>query len=303
MNDSREPRVFSVPGKTFLLGEYLALNGGPSILLSTAPRFQLKISSGVQKTTFPSGSPADLLLQKYASNFSDLNGLKLEFIDPHFGSGGLGASSAQFALLWAALHDLKHVDSAAFDWSKLLGDYLSCAWSGKGSPPSGADVVSQMSGGVSVFDGQTFKVESLNWRFPELSFSLFQTGRKLATHEHLKVLPNEFPHIELRKIVREAAVAFKEANEERLCAAVTSYAEALSQASLVAHHTLGILESAKRENFVRAAKGCGALGADVILILHDRGQEPTVETWASEHGLKSCGGLLNLCHGFESREI
>ena len=44
--------LLSAPGKTFLVGEYVALAGGPSIVLATEPRFELRVySDGCDPTT------------------------------------------------------------------------------------------------------------------------------------------------------------------------------------------------------------------------------------------------------------
>jgi mevalonate kinase len=57
----------SVPSKTFLVGEYIVLQGGPAILLSTPPCFEVITENN-------------------------------QFIDPYLGLGGFGASSAKFVL-------------------------------------------------------------------------------------------------------------------------------------------------------------------------------------------------------------
>jgi mevalonate kinase len=47
----KEAVALSVPGKTFLVGEYVALDGGPSIVLATRPCFEMKISPFQQDST------------------------------------------------------------------------------------------------------------------------------------------------------------------------------------------------------------------------------------------------------------
>src|SRR5690606_39000184 len=102
------------PSKTFLLGDYLSLLGGPALLLNTEPRFQGLLES-IQPTVKSSAiadkiqaiepypgihpqSPAGKFLQRHASDFADCN---LTFFDPHQGAGGFGASSAQFLMVYA----------------------------------------------------------------------------------------------------------------------------------------------------------------------------------------------------------
>ena len=59
----------SVPSKTFIVGEYIALKGGPTLILSTNPRFELKATSSnpyfsdIEKLAHPD-SPAGKLIRK-----------------------------------------------------------------------------------------------------------------------------------------------------------------------------------------------------------------------------------------------
>ncbi len=298
-------KVLSAPGKTFLIGEYLALVGGPSILVTTKPRFALTaelvnsfdegpIPALIREASHPFAplSPAGKFLARNERDFRDY---KISFQDPHLGAGGLGASSAQWALVYALKNGLSH------DWSSLLEEYRQCAWSGEGVAPSGADVVAQFCGGVTWFDGREFKARRLEWGFPQLSFTLLRTGSKLATHEHLK-RHQAAPQDVLRASVGEATTAFETNDEDLLTGAVARFASALVESGRTASHTLEILSALKRESWVRTAKGCGAMGADVVLVLHDRSATTACESWARESGLEICGGLNHLDLGirFES---
>ena len=74
----------SVPSKTFLLGEYVALNGGPAIVLCTAPRFELRVeknSSHAKYENIHPQSPAGKLIAKN----SFYQKYDLHFIDPYHG--------------------------------------------------------------------------------------------------------------------------------------------------------------------------------------------------------------------------
>jgi mevalonate kinase len=297
--------ILSVPGKTFLVGEYLALVGGPSILLSTGPRFSMRVeadeSADLRPGPFHAQSPAGKYLVRHQR---DLSRFQFEFSDPHVGKGGLGASSAQWLLLHALRKGLYQnplpIRPEAIEWSALLDEYRTCAWSGEGAAPSGADVVSQLCGGVTLYDGREFKAGRLEWSFSSLSFTLVRTGEKLATHEHLKG-PQAAPHEALRACVSEARTAFETSDEARLIKAVGHYAEALAQSGRVATATLKLLaEIRAQSDWALAAKGCGAMGADVILILHDVSKAGAVKAWSAERGLEVCGGLTALESGLQS---
>ncbi len=280
------------------MGEYVATDGGPSILLSTEPRFELRVRTGSTRgePPFHPESPAGLYLKKYAADFANL---EFEFVDPHEGRGGLGASSAQIILLMADRLGLDLGTDEAYPWSQILAEYRDCAWNGQGTPPSGADVVSQIRGGVTWYDGRASRAEGLEWNFDELGFSLIRTGQKLATHEHLRK-GGQAPHDSLRRVVEEGRKAFETQDELRLIEAVQACAHVLREAGLTAPSTLDLLEVAReRRDLVYAAKGCGALGADVILVLHDKSRESEIESWAKERGLLTCGALSTLSHGLE----
>jgi mevalonate kinase len=286
-------KVLSAPGKTFLVGEYLALVGGPSVLVSTSPRFQLTAedveSQGPAVSPFAPGSPAGKFLSRHERDFRDY---RLSFEDPHAGAGGLGASSAQWALLYA----LKYGIQDKPDWAAILEEYRQCAWSGEGVAPSGADVVSQFHGGITCFDGREFQARGLEWNFANLSFSLLRTGVKLATHEHLKrhqAAPQEI----LRACVNEMIAALETKNEELAVGAVARTAAALLESGRTAGHTLDLLTRLQKEPWVRGAKGCGAMGADFVLVLHDLSAAKSMAAWATSQGLEIGGGLPDLDRG------
>ena len=296
-------KVLSAPGKTFLVGEYLALVGGPSILLATQPQFVFTEDvtddeEAAPVHPFAPQSPAGKFITRHDRDF---RGLKFQFQDPHVGAGGLGASSAQWAFVYALKYGVPANDEAI---ASMLEEYRQCAWNGEGVAPSGADVVAQMNGGVTCFDGREFKTQTLGWNFEKLSFTLIRTGVKLATHEHLK-RHQAAPQDILRACVGEAREAFASRNEDLLVAAVARYASALFDTGRTAPHTVAILEKLLSEPWVRAAKGCGAMGADVVLILHNSEDAPRAREWALKAGLPLCGDLATLGSGlsFDSAEL
>lgn len=300
----------SVGSKTFLLGEYLAIQEGPSIVLSTSPRFSLVISSqdeGVRREDLAIGvrSPAGKFMREYQSEFSRWN---FRFHDPHAGLGGLGASSAQFALVYDWLHqNSKAEKSNPVYWRNLLSDYRRCAWDGVGLPPSGADVVAQITGGVCYFDGRLLEASRLNWGFAELSFTLIRTGVKLATHEHLKSTHdlNEDELSSLREIVLRAHRSLLNSDADGIVAAVSDYGSILNRHGWVAPGTLNLLNSLRADcPEVWAAKGCGAMGADVILALHSRQSAEKLRAWAAAKGLTVCAtGAESLTEGLVTEAV
>lgn len=288
--------ILSCPGKTFLLGEYVALDGGPSLLLATAPRFQLYVRAGAASALpFHPDSPAGKFA---AANADELNGWTFEFRDPYSGKGGLGASSAQFALMWAFVNSVS-AGTGEIDFKQLMQDYRACAWNGEGVPPSGADVVCQLTGDVTWFDGRSLEVEALRWPFGEIGFTILRTGQKLATHEHLREGALA-PHATLRTIVLEARKAFATADDARLIEAVNAGSLCLRQSGLTAPYTTDLLDQMRdNHDLFLASKGCGAMGADTVVALHSRARAADVVAWARGRGLELAGALDTLTSGLE----
>ncbi|WP_229776915.1 hypothetical protein, partial [Alicyclobacillus cellulosilyticus] len=121
--------VWSIPAKTFLLGEYAVLANGPALILTTSPCFKISMVAESSLSGIHPESPAG----KYWTNCKQAKGLS--FYDPYHGLGGMGASSAQF--IGAYLASL--TDSEPVHVSSLLETYFNYAWNGKGLCPSGYD--------------------------------------------------------------------------------------------------------------------------------------------------------------------
>ena len=79
--------------------------------------------------------------------------IDIEFFDPHAGAGGWGASAAQFLMCYAVLAHIREnaADGAArIDIERMLATFVDVAWDGRGFPPSGADIVAQLEGGLTI---------------------------------------------------------------------------------------------------------------------------------------------------------
>ena len=290
----------SVPAKTFLVGEYLALSGGPSLVVTTQPRFELRVTEGAssQANPFHPESPAGRL---WAMEEAKLKDVKFEFKDPSGGKGGLGASTAQFGLLYSYLYRFKI--AAGWNWAELLEIYRKCAWRGEGHPPSGADLVAQLNGGITEFDGRLFEAKAHSWAFPDLVFTLVRTGFKVPTHEHL-AQELSIPEERLRVLSVGARTSLLEENATHLAENIEAYGRALAQAGFLSSQTKELLEALRKANDelnlgLMAAKGCGAMGADVVLVLHKPSRAPQMRGWFELRGLEICGTEKDLERGLE----
>lgn len=299
-----------IPGKTFLVGEYLALSGGPSVVVTTAPAFQFSWSvkeSVSPKITHPfhQDSPAGRFLNRLKQLTYDV---EIEFQDPYRGAGGFGGSTAEFLGSWMfsrwltgdavsktdsqwcdELHD--HREQVCPVWTSERfggGRFMDVLESYAEFQPlaSGADLVSQLTGGVAIWNRNKQVMRRFGWPFEGLQLSLLQTGKKLRTHEHLKAVTplNSEAQQEMALWVGDAIQAFSVADGNRLSAAVRGVGKLLAAQGLVAEHTLRALRDLSEMAGVRAAKGCGAMGADVVAVLHDDSALPELKGLCGEHG-------------------
>ena len=276
--------VISAPSKTFFAGEYSALNGGPAILVATAPRFDLKVRNGAG---FMSGihgeSPAGKLVRQHSSFFNQFD---LEFTDPHMGRGGWGASTAQFLTCYSLLHwqgSAVMEMEKYFDTQQMLSAYKEVAWDGKGYAPSGADLIGQLQGGFTYFEKRRGLINNLRWNFSDLEFYLIPTGLKVSTHEHLKSLKDMNTEA-LENYVRKVAQAFSAENKGELLESLLHITKELEGRGWVLDKTQDYLKILNAIPGVLATKGCGALGADVVLAIVEKPKAVLFEALLKNEG-------------------
>ncbi|ARG96637.1 mevalonate kinase family protein [Legionella micdadei] len=264
-----------IPAKTFLLGEYAAIAGASAIILTTSPCFELSLTEDNLMQGIHPDSPAG---QWWAHHRLLSQGVTWR--DPYQGKGGLGASSAQFLGVYLASCRSLHVEP---NQKALLDAYYQCAWRGEGLKPSGYDLLAQSQNRCVYINREQKLIKSYDWPFKEISFLLLHSGQKLATHYHLRNL-NLPPTInQLSATVEIAQTAFEQENSEELVKAVNTYQQQLTNLHLVAPHSLEHIKSFISQPGVLAAKGCGALGADVLLlIVHSNCLKSKVKSLAAE---------------------
>lgn len=250
---------WQIPAKTFLLGEYAAIAQASAIILTTTPYFELSLIDNEGVAGIHPDSPAGVWWQKEQGSNKGLS-----FFDPYNGQGGLGASSAQFLGSYLASCNLQNKIP---DLNTMLAAYYHSSWSGNGLRPSGYDVIAQSQQGCVYINKHNKIIQSYPWPFKDLSFLLIHTGVKLATHHHLQqtTLPPQIN--QLSGIVDKARQAFELVNSEQLINNINDYHQKLTELNLVAQHSLELINMVQAYPEVLAIKGCGALGADIILIL------------------------------------
>lgn len=251
-----------IPAKTFLLGEYAAVAGASAIVLTTTPCFELTITDDGLLHGIHPNSPAGQWWMHHR-----LLGPGLLWRDPYEGKGGLGASSAQFiATYLATCHLLRLMPSS----KSLLSAYYESAWSGEGLRPSGYDVIAQTQNRCVYINRQQDHMHSYDWNFEDIAFLLLHSGQKLETHYHLQRLSLPSSVNYLSRLSEQGKEAFEKRDSEALVEAVNNYQLELTKLNLVAPHSLQYIKALKEQSDVMAAKGCGAMGADVLLLIVPR---------------------------------
>jgi mevalonate kinase len=261
-----------IPAKTYLLGEYAALAGQGAILLNTKPCFEVDLTDKPGLQGIHKDSPAGRWWREQGDSSGGLC-----FTDPYHGLGGMGASTAQFLGVYRAIEHIKQAGN--FSREHLLSSYWASAWSGRGIRPSGYDLLAQSSSADIVYiNAKQAQFKPLTWVFHDLSFIIVHTGNKIATHQHLQNTVMPAAVNDLHQITQRALHAFENVNACDLIQSIQAYHQALDSMNLVHDHTLKLISSLKQNPDILAMKGCGALGADVLLIVTTKQASNDVQT-------------------------
>lgn len=263
------PIEISCPAKTFILGEYSVLDGGPAVLINTAPRFRCVFSkdSQAKPLSFPKKSPVSQWASGHQEEFKDLS---LKWTDPFQGKGGLGFSSAQFNMLYGYSLMRQGVSLDQISPQKIWRVYREMEF--EGWIPSGADVVSQWVGGVCLFQQNPLRVRSLMLPLPSIECLIVRTGERLNTYEYLKDLKLKDVSA-LKNLAQEGVIALESGDEKSFLKIVNEYGLALSDQGFVTEHTKNILQELQTFKEIKALKGCGAMGAEMIIIFYKKEQD------------------------------
>ncbi len=306
-------QIWSIPGKVFLLGEYAVLGGRPAWIATVGPRFWLEgaeaagpsmSSFGVDVGDLAPESPAGRLLSLALVRGAER--LQARFDDPFRGSGGFGASTAQFALLYRILAESNpgHFESDGLacwqTYRELMGAQGQDSASTSLIPPSGADLAAQIAGGVCRFDPKRPVCERQSTHFQWSNFLIFsaawQVGRKAATHTHLAELAKrdfavaEFTH-QLSPLLEQADEAIVSGDLLGMGRVLEAYGDKLAGLGLEISRTREDREAIRRFPGVLGVKGAGALQADAVIVLIDpsRGDVSHLVALIEERGLRFMG--------------
>lgn len=253
------------------------MEGAPAVLVNTKPRFCFEVREGKNfNSSFHPDSPAGQWLKKHPQ-------IKyhIKSYDPHNSQGGFGFSSTQFCLVYllSKMLDegrvLKEGQIPEINLLRMWKDYRSLNFNGP--LPSGADALSQWVGQVCLFSPEPFNISALGWPFKDLNFFLIRTGVELNTWEHLKEIRNS-GFSELTDIVKGALLSVKSKNAKEFILALNEYSACLEKKSLVHNNTSLLLNKMKKIKPVIAAKGCGAMGAEVVAVFFHPKDQREIES-------------------------
>lgn len=293
---------FFVPGKTFLVGEYAVLLGGPSLGLATKPYFEFDYLDDIAESdldttrlktekSFHPDSPAGMLVRKH--------NLKLNFYyKNHYLEqdvlGGFGASTAEYLIALTPL--LLQKKMSFFD---ILKEYKELH-AGHAVKPSGNDLAFQYFGQLTLADSALNFYQNFDWNFSSLDFYILATGQKVPTHEHLASL--DLNRIQdLPALSNQITKVYAENKADDFMALMREWCDKLEEKNLTHLHSLHLRQQLEKNENILLAKPCGALGADVMLVFFKRQHGQEVLRYLEELPVQIMAGSDELSHGFATQ--
>ena len=277
-----------IPAKTFLVGEYVALDHGPAIIITTTPHFKLRLTTdSINTQAIHPQSPAG----RFWATYHNLDKF-LSWEDPYHAIGGLGASSAQFLGAFFANCTLLNIKP---ELNALLETYYKYSWHGKGPRPSGYDLLAQAQAQCVYINLQHQIIQIYPWVFSELDFILIYTGTKLITHQYLESIPIPQTITNLIPIVNNTIAAFEHRDSQKLIDSVTAYQQQLTASQLTTPQSVQNLKTLLKNQKILAAKGCGAMGADILLLLIAAADRESILHTLTDAGWMIIACSQNLC--------
>jgi hypothetical protein len=289
--------MLSVPSKVFLLGEYAVLTGAPAWVSAVAPRFQFSKNADATAAFHPD-SPAGRLLREAPLSGSRSASLVGEFSDPWAGRGGFGGSTAEFAIV--AYH--LGIRSPLEAWHLYRKQ-------SEGAPearrPSGADLLSQWSGGTIEWNPKSETLSDLSEAFREFPVLIFSAthlpNRKTVTHTHLDTLSSASASFEtLLPALERAHHGLESRDWSEVGHAFSAYADSLAHLGLESPVVRNERLAISRQPGVRGVKGCGSLQTDAMIVVMNSLDSPETESLIA-FAAEECS-LRLLARGLSVRE-
>lgn len=334
-----------IPAKTFLLGEYVALVGGPSWVVAHGPVFLFHRNSTQPQgkenlpVEFSRRSPAAAFLLQICSKEAQEKIVDADrsteavvcvrdwwWQVPAELSGGFGKSTAEFLLVWilakAMTWNSDLVLRGELSWEQVQDcwrDFRAVNQAVTGAQPSGLDLVAQAWGGSNWWSwkanqlcaanaGSQFQSMELgkdlelstatrplatnvfsSWK--DWQFSLWATGRKTPSHQHLAGLRDAISD-DLVEVSKNAQRVWWQGQKLEFLAVAKEFSQKLSDLGWVdpaVSEFLSVLRSKRGFGVHFFAKGCGAMGSDVVWTLSENSFSQEVEGLARSQGWTKVG--------------
>lgn len=272
---------YIIPSKTFVVGEYNVMFNGEGVLLATHPCFFIEISDAITINE-------DL-------DFHDFSVPRKDIVITGNDKAGFGKSSAGFLALFKHLIYGHLTENDSIDIKRMLEFYKSISLSK--NKPSGADIVTQLLGNITIFANE--KSYSVNWPFEKYEILIFKTKTKIKTYEHL----SQDLHISNRDLVamqdqvNSVKTGLKNQKIYDVINGINQYNKVLFGLGLVSEETQELLKEIKNDENILATKGCGALCNDVIITLNDKANSDSIKKNLESLGLKYTSSTDNLSGG------
>lgn len=288
--------VCRVPSKTFFIGEYSVLFGGAALVLATSPHFEFRaLARGHSGPPFHSQSLAGRFYQDHREL---LGAYEISQSDPHQNKGGFGGSSAELIALIALRQQLSSEGPSRLDPGGCFNQFRQICQH-HGIRASGADLMAQVAGGITYFKAEPFTVGVRKWQLDQLDFVLIRTGHKVPTHWHVRDL-KPFDTTLNDGLVHDALSAIERRSARDLVAAVREYRQWMFTSGFEDSRTTDLISELASTETCLTAKGCGAMGADVVLALVSRDHRQRLLNWAQDRRLRVVATADSLVAGAES---
>ena len=313
-----------IPGKTFLVGEYSVLLGGPALGLATQPTFDFQIikskpvstSSTTETSQLVSSvllpfkvhceSPAGMYVRQHADFFSSCN-LQNDFFvfdEVIFSNsylqqgvvGGFGQSTAEYLLVWYIKNN-QSPKKENFLFADIRKEYRDLHVN-KTMKPSGIDLAFQYYGHVCLAKPDEEIYQNMIWPFANLDFYIISTGLKVPTHQHLSDL-NKNQLESLPQLSNEVIQTFLKKDQSAFLEMMDRWVKSLQEKNLTHPHSIEIIKNLESVPSIELAKPCGALGADVIIVFFLQSQKQRVREILQKMKLNIIAEVGDLCKGFK----
>ena len=229
-------------------------------------------------------SPAGRELKNYKDAPS--SGLSFKFEDPHNLKGGFGRSTAEWIAAYVYKNNLTNHDfltkgfmaSAWLDYQSQFQDY--------DNKPSGYDLMAQLKNTNVIKTTDTSNADLQNsvcliasedsapefLKCSELNLKLniliYKTQIKVKTHEHLESL--DFKNLDsLKDLSLVVTKSFLNKNTDEFLLNLKNFDTQLAKLNYKSKESLKMTQALQSLDSVRYARGCGALGADVLVVFYE----------------------------------